>query len=315
MLTLTHLYWLVGAIMALVAVLTFLDPQHPRRFRSGLFWLSYAAIFVIGDYLPTAVVGALVLVMALLAGLGGLAAGPYQALPDKLQLASLERLGKKLFIPALAIPGFTLLLVLVMGQLPALHWFDPKNLTLLSLGVACVLAFAIACYLTRESPRQGGLEAKRLLEAIGWAFLLPHLLATLGLLFNQAGVGQIIAALSHEYLQLDSRLAAVAAYALAMAGFTVIMGNAFAAFPVITAGLGIPLLIQQHDANPAVMAAIGMFCGYCGTLLTPMAANFNIVPVALLGLKDQHAVIKAQAPTALLLLAVNIILLDQLAFL
>lgn len=314
MLTLTHLYWLVGAIMALVAVLTLSDQAHPRRFRSGLFWLSYAAIFIIGDWIPTAVVGALVIGMALLAGLGGLAAGPYQLLADDKQQQSLQRLGKKLFIPALAIPGFTLLLVLIMGQLPALQWFDLKNLTLLSLGIACVLAFAIACYLTRESPRQGGLEAKRLLEAIGWAFLLPHLLATLGLLFNQAGVGQIIAALSNDYLQLDSRLAAVTAYALAMAGFTIIMGNAFAAFPVITAGLGIPLLVQQHDANPAVMAAIGMFCGYCGTLLTPMAANFNIVPVALLGLKDQHAVIKAQAPTALLLLLVNIVLLDQLAF-
>lgn len=314
MLTLTHLYWLVGAIMALVAVLTLSDQAHPRRFRSGLFWLSYAAIFIIGDWIPTAVVGALVIGMALLAGLGGLAAGPYQLLADDKQQQSLQRLGKKLFIPALAIPGFTLLLVLIMRQLPAQQWFDLKNLTLLSLGIACVLAFAIACYLTRESPRQGGLEAKRLLEAIGWAFLLPHLLATLGLLFNQAGVGQIIAALSNDYLQLDSRLAAVTAYALAMAGFTIIMGNAFAAFPVITAGLGIPLLVQQHDANPAVMAAIGMFCGYCGTLLTPMAANFNIVPVALLGLKDQHAVIKAQAPTALLLLLVNIVLLDQLAF-
>ena len=163
-------------------------------------------------------------------------------------------------------------------------------------------------------PWQGGLEAKRLLEAIGWAFLLPHLLATLGLLFNQAGVGQAIAELAHQYLQLDSRLAACAAYALAMAGLTVVMGNAFAAFPVITAGLGIPLLIEQHDANPAVMAAIGMFCGYCGTLLTPMAANFNVVPVALLQLKDQYAVIKAQAPTALLLLCANIFLLDWLAF-
>lgn len=314
MLTLTHLYWLVGAIMALVAMLTLLDASHPRRFRSGLFWLCYAAIFIVGDWMPNALVGALVIGMALLAGLGGLAAGPYQPLSEAQQQQSLQRLGKKLFIPALAIPGITLVLVLVMGQLPGFHWFDPKNLTLLSLGVACLLAFGIACYLTRESPRQGGLEAKRLLEAIGWAFLLPHLLATLGLLFNQAGVGQIIAALSNDYLQLDSRLAAVTAYALAMAGFTVIMGNAFAAFPVITAGLGIPLLVMQHNANPAVMAAIGMFCGYCGTLLTPMAANFNIVPVALLGLRDQHAVIKAQAPTALLLLLVNIVLLDQLAF-
>ncbi len=314
MLTLTHLYWLVGAIMALVALLTLLDQAHPRRFRSGLFWLCYAAIFIAGDWIPTALVGALVIGMALLAGLGGLAAGPYQALSEEKQQHSLQRLGKKLFIPALAIPGVTLVLVLVMGQLPAFHWFEPKNLTLLSLGVACVLAFAIACYLTREAPRQGGLEAKRLLEANGWAFLLPHLLATLGLLFNQAGVGQIIATLSNDYLQIDSRLAAVTAYALAMAGFTIIMGNAFAAFPVITAGLGIPLLVMQHQANPAVMAAIGMFCGYCGTLLTPMAANFNIVPVALLGLKDQHAVIKAQAPTALILLLVNIVLLDQLAF-
>lgn len=314
MLTLTHLYGLVGIIMLLVATLTLLDKQHPRRFRSALFWFSYAAIFIAGDYLPTALVGALVIIMALLAGLGGLASGPYQALTEAQQQLSLQRLGKKLFVPALAIPGVTLMLVLILGQFPSLNWFDPKNLTLLSLGAACVLAFAIACYMTRESPRQGGLEAKRLLEAIGWAFILPHLLATLGLLFNQAGVGHIIATLSHEYLQLDSRFAAVTAYALAMAGFTIIMGNAFAAFPVITAGLGIPLLIQQHDANPAVMAAIGMFCGYCGTLLTPMAANFNIVPVALLGLKDQHAVIKAQAPTALLLLVVNIVLLDQLAF-
>lgn len=315
MLTLTHLYWLVGAIMALVALLTLLDAAHPRRFRSGLFWLTYAVMFIAGDALPSALVGALVIGMALLAGLGGLAAGPYQPLSEQKLAMSLQRLGKKLFVPALAIPGITLLLVLGVGQFPDLGWFDSKNLTLISLGIACLGAFALACYLTGESPRQGGLEAKRLLEAIGWAFLLPHLLATLGLLFNQAGVGQIIAALSHDYLQLDSRLAAVTAYALAMAGFTIIMGNAFAAFPVITAGLGIPLLIGQHDANPAVMAAIGMFCGYCGTLLTPMAANFNVVPVALLGLKDQHAVIKAQAPTALLLLAVNIVLLDQLAFL
>ena len=55
-------------------------------------------------------------------------------------------------------------------------------------------------------------------------------------------------------------------------------------------------------ANPAVMAAIGMFSGYCGTLMTPMAANFNIVPAALLELEDKNAVIRAQVPTALAIL-------------
>lgn len=39
------------------------------------------------------------------------------------------------------------------------------------------------------------------------------------------------------------------------------------------------------------------------------AANFNIVPAALLELSDKNAVIKAQVPTALLLLAANIALL------
>jgi uncharacterized membrane protein len=36
-----------------------------------------------------------------------------------------------------------------------------------------------------------------------------------------------------------------------------------------------------------------------------MAANFNIVPAALLELPDKNAVIKVQLPTALLLLAAN----------
>jgi uncharacterized membrane protein len=63
------------------------------------------------------------------------------------------------------------------------------------------------------------------------------------------------------------------------------------------------------------MVAIGMFSGYCGTLMTPMAANFNMVPAALLELPDKNAVIKVQIPTALTLLVVNIFLLNFLMFL
>jgi uncharacterized membrane protein len=52
-----------------------------------------------------------------------------------------------------------------------------------------------------------------------------------------------------------------------------------------------------------------MFSAYCGTLMTPMAANFNIVPAALLDLPDKNAVVKMQVPTALPLLLANIALL------
>jgi len=257
-----------------------------------------------------------VVLLAVLAGFGALSSALPKMLPEAQLQQSIIRIGKKIFLPALLIPIVTVFGVLVLGLIGNDSWrlLDPKNLTLVSLGLACVVAFIAACWLTKESPRQGGIEAKRLLEAMGWAVLLPQLLATLGLLFNNAGVGQAVAMLTETYLAVDHKLIAVATYAIAMALFTMIMGNAFAAFPVITAGIGIPVLIMQHGANPAVMAAIGMFCGYCGTLMTPMAANFNMVPAALLELKDQYAVIKAQTPTAIILLICNIFLLYFLAF-
>jgi uncharacterized membrane protein len=57
-----------------------------------------------------------------------------------------------------------------------------------------------------------------------------------------------------------------------------------------------------------------MLSGFCGTLTTPMAANFNLVPVALLGIEDRYAIIKAQIPTALILLLVNTVLMYVFVF-
>lgn len=316
MISLSFLYILVGLILLWTAILTLQNKAQPRRFASATFWGCYALVFLIGDYLPHEVVGLMVVLLAVLAGFGALSSALPKMLPEAQLQQSIIRIGKKIFLPALLIPIVTVFGVLVLGLIGNDSWrlLDPKNLTLVSLGLACVVAFIAACWLTKESPRQGGIEAKRLLEAMGWAVLLPQLLATLGLLFNNAGVGQAVAMLTETYLAVDHKLIAVATYAIAMALFTMIMGNAFAAFPVITAGIGIPVLIMQHGANPAVMAAIGMFCGYCGTLMTPMAANFNMVPAALLELKDQYAVIKAQTPTAIILLICNIFLLYFLAF-
>jgi uncharacterized membrane protein len=153
-----------------------------------------------------------------------------------------------------------------------------------------------------------------LLDAIGWALVLPHLLAVLGLLFTETGVGKAVAHITTAYINMDSRFVAAAVFCIGMALFTIVMGNGFAAFPVVAGGVGIPVLVGVYHANPAVMAAIGMFSAYCGTLMTPMAANFNIVPAALLELPDRNAVIKAQVATALPLLVANIFLLYFLMY-
>ena len=49
--------------------------------------------------------------------------------------------------------------------------------------------------------------------------------------------------------------------------------------------------------------------------MNPMTANINIVPAALLELPDKNAVIKAQVPTGVMLLIVNVFLLYFLMFL
>ncbi|VEA72362.1 Protein of uncharacterised function (DUF979) [Serratia rubidaea] len=197
--------------------------------------------------------------------------------------------------------------------------FGPGNhstlITLFSMALGVILGGVIAVKMTHERVAQPLQEARRLLDSIGWAFILPQILAMLGLLFTSAGVGTAVAHLTQEYLAVDNRFIAGAVYAVGMALLTMVMGNAFAAFPIITAGVGIPILVLQHGGNPAVMAAIGMFSGYCGTLMTPMAANFNIVPAALLELPDRNAVIKVQVPTGVLLLTVNVFLLYFLMFL
>jgi len=152
-------------------------------------------------------------------------------------------------------------------------------------------------------------EGSRLLHTIGWALLLPQLLAALGGIFAQAGLGTIISDLVARVFPTEYPFVAVAVYCISMALFTVCLGNAFAAFPVITLGIGLPIIVQQHGGNPAIMAAIGMLSGYCGTLMTPMAANFNVVPVMLLELRDPHAIIKAQTPMALMILTANVFML------
>lgn len=152
-------------------------------------------------------------------------------------------------------------------------------------------------------------ESRRLTEALGWAVVLPQMLGMLGLVFSDAGVGKAVAHITTSYINMDYKFVAVMVYVFGMALFTIVMGNGFAAFPVMAGGVGVPVLVGVFGANPAVMASIGMFSGYCGTLMTPMAANFNIVPAALLELPDRNAVIKAQLPTALTLLVVNVFLL------
>ena len=316
MIRIQAVYALAGLVFAAFAWLSLSDRANPRRLGNAAFWGLVALSFLAGDRLGDRGNGVLVLGLAAIAGLGGLGRGQPATTSPQERLALAVRLGDRLFLPALTLPlvvafGVLVLKPMTWGGAPLL---DPKQATVISLALAAIVALGVALLVLRQpliSPLQ---EGRRLMDTVGWAALLPQMLAALGVVFALAKVGDQIGLLVTTWIPMDTRLAAVTVYALGMAGFTMIMGNAFAAFPVMMAGIGLPILVKGFGADPAVVASIGMLSGFCGTLMTPLAANFNLVPAALLEIPDRYAVIKAQIPTALPLLIVNIGLMYVLAF-
>ena len=248
---------------------------------------------------------------------GGTGGGVATLAVQEQREASAAKFGNKLFVPVLVIPVITALCAIVgphivIGGVPLL---EKGYETVIGLAAAGIVAIVIAmAVFGLRSPSLALTEGRRLTEDLGWALVLPQLLSVLGLVFATAGVGTAIGSTVSAVLPKGSLLPAVILYCVGMAVFTVIMGNAFAAFPVLTAGIGYPVLVAAMGGNPAAVFAIGMLSGYCGTLCTPMAANFNIVPVALLELKSNYAVIKAQLPTAVPLLVANIVIMYLVAF-
>lgn len=312
MIGLPQLYALAGLVFGLYGLATLGDAGHPRRVRAAAFWALLAAEFLAGDRFGDLGNGLIVLALVGLALAGAPGKGQPITSSSAEREAAAARHGNRLFLPALIVPGVALAGTFLFPRLGTL--VDPKQVTLVSLGLGAILA--VAALMAWQRPPAGApvAEGRRLAEGVGWAMILPQMLASLGAVFAAAGVGDIVGQLAPLAIPEGSRLAAVLAFTGGMALFTALMGNAFAAFPVMMGGIGLPVLVHGLGGNPAVVGAVGMLAGFCGTLTSPMAANFNIVPAALLELPDRYGVIRAQLPTALALWLFNTALIWGFAF-
>ncbi|MGE4306862.1 MAG: DUF979 domain-containing protein [Novosphingobium sp.] len=298
MIGLGFLYLVAGVTFASFALLSV--TQVPRRPGNALFYALIAVSFLLGDRLGDLGNGVLVLAIVAVATLGKM------GFRDRTQ-EPVEPRGPMLFVPALVIPVAALAGTFVFSEIPGI--VDPRQVTLVSLTLGVILSLVICYAWLRPATTEPFRQGTRLMDHIGWAAILPQMLASLGAVFALAGMGDVVGSLIGQIIPSGSVLGAVIVYCLGMALFTVIMGNAFAAFPVMITAIGLPLLIHTYGGAPARVAAIGMLAGFCGTLVTPMAANFNLVPAALLELRDRYGVIRAQVPTAIPLLIFNIALL------
>jgi uncharacterized membrane protein len=315
MITIQWVFFLVGAMFAAFSLLSAFDRTNPKRWGNAAFWGLFALSLLAGTWLSDLINGLIVLGLAALATLKLIGRGKPET-SDAARAAEGERYGDRLFLPILivlvtAVAGTLLYLYTPLHE-TGLFERNRETFVLLCLGVLFALTVIFAWMRPPAlAPLQ---EGRRLIDAVGWAAVLPMMLASLGLVLRDTGVGQTIGVLMLTIIPEGSIFPAVVAFGVGMALFTILTGNAFAAFPVMATAIGVPLLIQGHGGDAAVVGAIGMLAGFCGTLMTPMAANFNLVPAALLELKDENAVIKAQIGTALPLLVVNILLIYFLAF-
>lgn len=290
------LYIIMGLVLIYTGIRNFLDKSNPHRYGTGFFWCVLGIVIGGGQFIPPIVSGILIFSMTIPAIFKKVSKGNSK-LPSKEYMEDMsKKLGMKIFIPALSIGVFAIIFAL-----------GTDLGALVGVGVGVFVAMIILMVFSKNNKPTTFLDdASDMLGTVGPLSMLPMLLASLGAIFTSAGVGDVISSLVGNVVPEGNVNVGIIVYAVGMLLFTIIMGNAFAAITVMTVGIGAPFVLA-YGANPALVGMLALTCGYCGTLLTPMAANFNIVPVAMLDMKDKYGVIKNQWFIAIFMLVFQIV--------
>lgn len=291
------IYIVIGLITVYTGIKNALDKENPSRTGTAVFWCTLGVVLAFGRWIPPAANGVLIVIMTIPAILKKVKIGKTEAPTEEYTGRMAEKIGMKIFAPALSIGIFAIIFAIFLPDLGAL----------VGIGAGIAVGILILMLFSRDNkPNVFLRDSERLLSTVGPLSMLPMLLASLGAIFTQAGVGDVIADIVGRVIPKGNVNIGIIVFAIGMALFTMIMGNAFAAITVMTVGIGGPFVLS-YGADPVLIGMLALTCGYCGTLCTPMAANFNIVPVAMLDMKDRFGVIKNQALPAVILLTFQIV--------
>lgn len=293
---------LIGLQLMYTAFKTAKDTSNSKRMGSTIFWLDLGLLFMFGKVLPSVVSGLLVVLLGLITLFKQFEISQFTPIKAEVLEGRAKKFGNWIFVPVLSLAVVSVGLAMKIEA-------SSKS----AIGVAAIFSIILAMIIFKSTPKEMVQESNRMIQAMGTSGILPQLLGALGAIFALAGVGDVIAQIIGGFVPEGNRLFGTIAYVLGMVVFTAIMGNGFAAFTVITAGIGVPFVIMQ-GADPAIAGALALTAGYCGTLLTPMAANFNILPASLLEMEKPYDVIKEQVPVTIIMIVVHIVLMYFWAF-
>ena len=287
---------IIGLITIYAGIKNLLDKENPSRVGTAVFWCSFGIVCGFGSWLPAKVSGALVLIMCLPPIFKKVKIGKTDNPTKEHTEQQFKKIGMKIFVPAFSVAVCSLFFALFSNM---------SSMVAITLGVVVAMILLIAYDSKQNKPVVFLKDSERFLGITGPLSMLPQLLGCLGGVFTAAGVGDVVAQLVEKIVPKGNVNIGIIVYAIGMVLFTMIMGNAFAAITVMTVGIGAPFVLA-YGANPVVIGMLALTCGYCGTLLTPMAANFNILPVAILNMKDRWGAIKNQVLVAIFMLVFQI---------
>lgn len=288
------IYIFMGIICIYTSFKNLFNKSKPFPFTTFLFWFLLGIVLSFGRWLPPVWSGALIVALTLPAIFKKVDTSKVFSISDEKVSEYAKKFGYKLFLPALSIGVFAI--IFALNGLGAL----------VGIGAGVLVAIIILMILSKDNTPKVFLdEASNSLSVLGPLSLMPILLSSLGAIFEKAGVGQVISGIVGSFIPEGNVTVGIIVFALGMVIFTMIMGNAFAAITVMLVGVAGPFVLQ-YGANPVIIGMIGLTSGYCGTLLTPMAANFNILPIAMLDMQDRMGVIKNQIIPAFILLIFQI---------
>jgi len=287
---------IIGLITIYAGIKNLLDKENPSRVGTAVFWCSFGIVCGFGSWLPAKVSGALVLIMCLPPIFKKVKIGKTDNPTKEHTEQQFKKIGMKIFVPAFSVAVCSLFFALFSNM---------SSMVAITVGVIVAMILLMAFDAKQNKPAVFLNDSERFLGITGPLSMLPQLLGCLGGVFTAAGVGDVIAQLVEKIVPKGNVNIGIIIYAIGMVLFTMIMGNAFAAITVMTVGIGAPFVLA-YGANPVVIGMLALTCGYCGTLLTPMAANFNILPVAILNMKDRWGAIKNQVLVAIIMLVFQI---------
>ena len=276
------LYIFMGLICLYTGFRNLKDKTNNNRIGTAIFWILLGIVIGFGNWIPSKINGALVILLTLPAIFKKVGVGQKNSIPQEKVQQLADKIGLKLFLPALSMGIFAVIFALLGSN------------ALVGIGVGVIVGVILLMLYSKENTIKVFLnEASDTLTTLGPLSLMPILLASLGAIFEKAGVGQVISSIVSYIVPEGNVTVGIIVFALGMVLFTMIMGNAFAAITVMLVGVAGPFILQ-YGANPVIIGMIGLTAGYCGTLLTPMAANFNVLPVAMRNMNDRFGVIKNQ---------------------